>query len=69
MITNSVEGFHGLALMYWDKKADLGHTYYVCKTNMAVCHKVRCCDKIINMCILTCMTAEYWSHMEADMLC
>ena len=38
--TNTVEGFHGLALMYRDKRTDLGHIHYVCKTNMAVCHKV-----------------------------
>ena len=40
MITNTVEGFHGLALMYRDKRTDLGHSHYVCKTNMAICHKV-----------------------------
>lgn len=40
MTTNTVEGFHGLALLYWDKRTDLGHTHYVCKTNMAICHKV-----------------------------
>jgi len=40
MTTNTVEGFHGLALMYRDKRTDLGHTCYVYKTNMAVCHKV-----------------------------
>ena len=40
MTTNTVEGFHGLALMYRDKRTDLEHTHYVCKTNMAVCHKV-----------------------------
>ena len=40
MTTNSVEGFHGLALVYRDKHTDLLHTHYVCKTNMAVCHKV-----------------------------
>lgn len=38
--TNCVEGFHGLALMYRDKRTDLGHTHYVCKTNMSICHKV-----------------------------
>ena len=38
--TNSVEGFHGVALMYRDKRTDLGHTHYVCKTNMSICHKV-----------------------------
>ena len=38
--TNSVEGFHGLSLMYRDKRTDLGHRHYICKTNMATCHKV-----------------------------
>lgn len=37
--TNSVEGFHGLSLMYRDKRTDLGHRHYICKTNMATCHK------------------------------
>lgn len=41
MTTNAVEGFHGLALMYRDKRTDLGHLHYVCKTNMAICHKVQ----------------------------
>ena len=40
LTTNSVEGFHGLALVYRDKRTDLCHTHYVCKTNMAICHKV-----------------------------
>ena len=40
MTINSVEGFHDLALMYRDKRTDLGITHYVCKTNMAICHKV-----------------------------
>lgn len=40
MTTNAVEGFHGLALMYRDKRTDLGSKHYICKTNMAVCHKV-----------------------------
>ncbi len=38
--TNTVEGFHGLALLYRDKRTDLGHVHYTCKTNMAICHKV-----------------------------
>ena len=37
--TNSVEGFHGLALKYCGKRIDLGPAHYRCKTNMAVCHK------------------------------
>ena len=40
MTTNTVEGFHGLALMYRGKQTDLEHTHYTCKTDMAVCHKV-----------------------------
>ena len=40
LTTNTVEGFHGLALVYRDKRTDLGHTHSVCKTNMAICHKV-----------------------------
>ena len=41
---NTVEGFHGLALVYrdkQDKRADLDHTHYTCKTNMDICHKVK----------------------------
>jgi hypothetical protein len=34
-----VEGFHGLAILYRSKRTDLGHVHYVCKTNMAICHK------------------------------
>ncbi len=41
MTTNALEGFHGLALMYQDKRTDLEHLHYTCKTNMAICHKVR----------------------------
>ncbi len=40
LATNTVEGFHGLALLYRGKKTDLGHVHYTCKTNMAICHKV-----------------------------
>ncbi len=39
LTTNTVEGFHGLALLYRDKRTDLG-PHYTCKTNMAICHKV-----------------------------
>ena len=39
VMTNSIEGFHGLALKYRSKQIDLLHTHYCCKTNMAVCHK------------------------------
>ena len=38
--TNTVEGYHGLALMYRDKRTDLGSYHYMCKTNMSICHKV-----------------------------
>jgi len=38
--TNSIEGFHGLALKYHGKKVDLHHSHYTCKTNMAICHTV-----------------------------
>ena len=38
--TNTVEGFHGLALVYRGKQTDLSRTHYVCKTIMAICHKV-----------------------------
>ena len=41
MTTNTVEGSHRQALMYWD---NLGPTLYVCKTNMIICHKVGCCN-------------------------
>ena len=41
MTTNAIEGFHGLALMYRDKRTDLSHSHYTCKTNMAICHKVQ----------------------------
>ena len=43
--TNAVEGFHSIALIYRSKRTDLGHRHYVCKTNMAVCHKVS--DQIV----------------------
>lgn len=45
MTTNSVEGFHGLALMYGGKRTDLGCKHYECKTNMAICHKVNSEDR------------------------
>ena len=40
LTTNAVEGYHGLALLYRGKRTDLQHTHYICKTNMATCHKV-----------------------------
>ena len=48
--TNSVEGFHGLVLKYRGKRVDLHPRHYVCKTNMAICHKVH---NIINIFLLT----------------
>ena len=39
LTTNSIEGFHGLALKYRNKKVDLNTVHYCCKTNMAICHK------------------------------
>ena len=41
LTTNTVEGFHCLALR---KQTDLGHVHYVCKTNMAICHKASTID-------------------------
>ena len=40
MTTNTIDGFHGLSLMYRDKRTDLGHNHYICKSNMGICHKV-----------------------------
>ena len=40
LTTNSVEEFHGLALLYRGKHTALDHIHYVCKTNMAIYHKV-----------------------------
>jgi len=40
MTTNTIEGFHGLSLMYREKRTDLGHNHYICKSNMGICHKV-----------------------------
>lgn len=48
MTTNTVEGFHGLTLMYRDKRTDFGHKHYVCKTNMGVCHKVHNLQNILS---------------------
>ena len=35
LTTNSIEGFHGLALKYRNKKVDLNTIHYCCKTNMS----------------------------------
>ena len=40
MTKNTIEGFHGLSLMYCDKRTDMGHNHYICKSNMGICHKV-----------------------------
>ena len=37
--TNSIEGFHCMALRYYSKRIGLKHAHYGCKTNMAICHK------------------------------
>ena len=40
-VTNNVpEGYHGIALMYRNKRIDLGSVHYKCKTNMSIPHKV-----------------------------
>jgi len=48
LTTNAVEGFHGLALLYRDKRTDLHHLHYICKTNMAICHKVHTDYKLVH---------------------
>ena len=65
MTTNTVEGFHGLALMYRDKRTDLEHTHYVCKTNMAVCHKVRMLQQ--QLYYVHASTVESWSYLETSL--
>ena len=67
MTTNTVEGFHGLALMYRDKRTDLEHTHYVCKTNMAVCHKVRMLQQ--QLYYVHASTVESWSYLETSLPC
>ena len=37
--TNSIEGFHSMALKYCSKRLDLKCAHYCCKTNMAICYK------------------------------
>ena len=40
-VTNNIpEGYHGIALMYRNKRIDLGSVHYKCKTNMSIPHKV-----------------------------
>ena len=38
MTKNTIEGFHGLSLMYREERTD--HNHYMCKSNMGICHKV-----------------------------
>ncbi|KAK3746103.1 hypothetical protein QZH41_015520 [Actinostola sp. cb2023] len=54
MTTNTTEGYHSIALIYRDKRIDLGSIHYTCKTNMSIPHKVEkfimCnCNNIITM--------------------
>lgn len=69
--TNAVEGFHGLALMYRDKRTDLGHEHYTCKTNMGICHKVIQyriqTQNLSNSIIVTCH-AESRANLESTLL-
>ena len=40
-VTNNIpEGYHGIALMYRNKRIDLASVHYKCKTNMSIPHKV-----------------------------
>ena len=67
MTTNSVEGFHGLALMYRGKQIDLEHTHYTCKMNMAVCHKVytcNACKMYISATPYTCIHICIYVHIQ-----
>ena len=73
MTTNTVEAFHGLALLYRGKRTDLEHVHYTCKTNMAICHKVTYMyNMLVYMFSLPCMIliffVEYWSHLEDSVL-
>jgi len=53
LTTNSIKGFHGLALKYRNKKVDLNTIHYCCNTNMAICHKnLGPIWKIICMCAM-----------------
>ena len=63
LTTNTVEGFHGLALVYRDKWTDLSHTHYVCKTNMVIYHNV---SGTITTCTndLYFVMAEHGTNME-----
>ena len=37
LTNNTVERFHGLAILYRSKQTELGYVHYMCKTNMAIC--------------------------------
>ncbi len=70
MTTNTVEGFHGLSLMYRAKRTDLQHEHYTCKSDMGICHKVYC---IYNMYYylryhLSKMSVEYGPNLEGPVL-
>ena len=40
-VTNNIpERYHGITLMYRNKKIDLGSIHYKCKTNMLIRNKV-----------------------------
>ena len=67
LTTNTVEGFHGPALVYRDKRTDLGHTHYVCKTNMAICHKVKKNIKK-NIFLTHVYDIEPWTCLESTLL-
>ena len=66
--TNTVEGFHGMALVYRGKRTDLCHTHYVCKTNMAICHKVSRIGHQYHILIEINFT-EPGAHLESILLC
>lgn len=66
LTTNAVEGFHGLALMYRDKRTDLGHTHYVCKTNMAICHKVNKLEALQVCTYYVYENSESWTIVEGS---
>ena len=69
MTTNSVEGFHGLCLMYRDKRTDLEHIHYTCKTNMAICHKVNSfIAHTIQLQFCVFLLPEHWPNMESAVL-
>ncbi|XP_078364317.1 uncharacterized protein LOC144648708 [Oculina patagonica] len=39
-VSNDIpEGYHGIALVYRNKRIDLGSIHYKCKTNMSIPHK------------------------------